>query len=245
MEFIRHQTQTKRVLSDLIEYSSYIDRVVIAKYISANNTQNKTFEQNDPLQYVDLADFPNANDSYKKLLEEVAVLTNAPLFPSDPKNKMLLVNDIWNDVVNKNVILKDVRFNSIWLQSKGGAGKSAAVTNEFIKNSLQTVNLAFPQAQFKYSPHITFQPNWFYPVIRMNGNNVFGAERTNEDFGIAHKGLFGFGYDLPLNMDITKRQETLNTLDVYASCYNAIEFEDGIKYQRYPVSAELTIIVLK
>ena len=227
-----YQPIKRNIISDLIEYSNAIEKIVTAKYISVRDLNS-------------LSNIPDSPDSYQNLLNDVCELVNEPMTPADAPNKMLLINHIWEDVLNRSVIIQNIKFNSVFRHSKGGAGKTAQEVNDFIRDSLNTINNAVPQSQFYLSPNVSFIPNWFNPIVRANGNNIFGVEKTNESYGIANKGLFAFGNELPYYVDVNKKVENISNLDVYASLYNALEFPDGIKYQRYPLTCEITLLVLK
>ncbi len=227
-----YQPIKRNIISDLIEYSKAIEKIVTARFISVRDISLITTISDTP-------------ESYNALLNDVCDLWTEPLSPADPRSKMLLVNDIIEDVQNRSVIIQNVKFNSVFRQSIGGAGKTAQEVNDFIKNSLQTINNAVPQSQFYLSPNVSFIPNWFFPIVRANGNNIFGVEKTNSDYGIANKGLFAFGNELPYYIDINKQVDNFSSLEVYANLFNALEFPDGIKYQRYPLTCEITLLVMK
>lgn len=216
--------------SDAISLSKYINDVIIARFISVKDISA-------------INTIPNSANAYKDLLDDVSELYSEPLPPTDNKHKLLLISDL-SSVVNKKLIINNVKFNSVFCKSKGGAGKSAEEVNNFISNSLNTINNAIPQSQFKYSPNISYIPNWFNPIIKVNGDIVFDNSNINNIYGIDNKGLQAFGYELPFYNDINKEVNSFNNIEVYAALYNAIEFSDGIKYQRYPLTCEITLYVL-
>jgi hypothetical protein len=231
-----YQPIKRNVISDLIEYSNAVEKIVTARYISVRDITAIT-------------SIPDTPEAYHNILNDVCELTTTPLTPAHPQSSMLLVNDIWTDIKNRSVIVQNIKFNSIFRHSIGGAGKTASEVNDYIIDSLKTTNNAIPQSQFYLSPNVSFIPNWFFPVVRANGNNIFGVEKTNPSYdqneATNNKGLFAFGNELPFYIDINKQYINIKTLEVYASLYNALEFPDGIFYQRYPLTCEISLLVLK
>lgn len=241
-----NQNPNSGSVQNMIEFTEQVERIVYAKFITANNTVNKTFEASDTFQLYDLVG--NTDGGFEQLLNDASPLCSAPLEPTDLRNQMLLINDIWNEIENRAVILKDIRFSTIFNKSKGGAGKTADEVNTLLLSSLDDINWGFPQSQFRRSPLVTFAPNWFNPVVRANNYNVIaGNERTNADHEINNKTLYAFGLELPFYAELNRKVDSITDLKVYSSLYNAIDFgtNGGVKYQRYPLYADMTIYVLK
>lgn len=235
---------SRRSISDYIDFAEAIERIVYAKFITVNNTLDLSFEPTGGYKFYD--NIPDSTEGYKQLLLDASPLCNAVCEPSDTRNEMLLINDVFNEIQNRMVIVKDIVFTSLFKVSKGGAGKTAEEVNTFLKDSLSSINDGYPQSQFRHSPMVSFQPNWFNPIVKANGFNLTaGLERTNETYGTSNKTLSGFGMQLPFYSEINRKISNITDLKVLSSLYNAIEFTEGTKYQRYPLLAEMTIYVLK
>lgn len=227
---------------ELYRYTDNIYKVVTARFVSFNHTINNTFTEDDPYDYFKAI---NQDPRYcENIMKDVAVLTDLPLLPTDERNKLLPINN-YEDIYNCSVLIKDIKFNAYYVRSKGGAGISAELVNEIILNSLNSVNNAYPQSQFKLSPIPSFQPNFFTPIIRINGNNLFEVEKTNKKYGDANINLFAYGKELPYYVEIFQRYDNIKDIEVYGQCYNVIDINGNTYFQRYPLMCEITIYLLK
>lgn len=224
-----------------------IDKILVAKFMSVNNTANKTFEEADSFESAAIL---NTNEAMWTEMNNCATLNTSPLVASDPKNNMRLLNDIWSEARHRRVLIKDVYFTMYFTQSTGNAEEQ--ITPEMVQQtlltSLNTVNSAYPQPMFEKSPTASFQPNWFNPIIYANDKQIFGGLSTTiaaTAGNAAGKQDLSIGLDLPYKCELNVLIDKFTALNVRASCYNRIVINNTTYYQRYPLSCAITLAILE
>ena len=223
------------------------DKIVVAKFVSVNNTINGTNELNDGYRSATIAKNPMG---IWEEMARVATLNTQPLPPFDPRNKLRLLNDINDFVRFRKVLIKSIYFTNYFVKSKGNAnlGITGDQVNEVIKNSLQTINQGYPQAMFDRSAVVSFQPNFFNPIVIVNGKEIYANTNNTineQSGGYASSQDHSIGIELPHTADLNIVIERINNIEVYACCYNIVKIEDNYYYQRYPIKAEMQLLVLE
>ena len=92
-----------------------------------------------------------------------------------------------------------------------------------------------------------WQPNWFRPVLKVNGQNILanlaGTELTGTDGNKDHKADLSMGLPLPFQMDMAiEYPNGINSIEVFAEVVQYIpNTASARKYVRYPVVAVVNI----
>lgn len=235
-------------IDNAVEKFGYkVDKKIKALFMSVNNTENLLFTNADPY-----AEYPMANThgSVMTAINDVAVAVLEPLDPSDVKNTMKPLNDFQTLLYNRDIVISDVTFYSIWKSSKGGAGFTAKQVNDAFLASLDNVNQGLNQGAFEYASLPTGQPNWFRPKILCNGESIIPNLDTSANLSVDgsitdHKGHFGIGMPLPYGEDVEKVIKHFNELSVTAQAYIPLVITETQIYQRIPLFCVINIYTLK
>lgn len=204
---------------------------------------------------LDITELANADDSITELLEAgLPAITSIPN-PSDVAHKLYPLNDFFAELDGKQCALMYIYFYNLSVISSGGGGFTAQQINDAIKNSAlaEQHSYAFNQTVIRNSHTVSFQPNWFRPKLVINGNiDYFDVDETSGIYPLAspsgvNKSEFAIGLNLPHVQDGGQKAlavyDDVISVDVYASCYQAIKIDSSTVYQKYPIICEAKFIV--
>lgn len=175
--------------------------------------------------------------------------------PSDSLAKLFPVTNHMNHLNGKKGALMYLYFYPISCQSTGGAGFTAEEVNNAIKDSTSVAqhSWGFNQTVIRNSQMVSHQPNWFRPKFVVNDNlDYFDLDETSNEFPTSSpstifKPEFAQGLNLPYEENgITKAlkvYESINSVDVFAHCYQAIKIGSSIVYQPYFMNCEAKFII--
>lgn len=214
----------------------------------------------------------NANDPTDgaKALQEVAILHTTPYVPTDPRNKLKPINNFWEKIKFKPVIITQIRFYVIGTKSAGSAtGQTPIYTpaqvDAVITDSLDSPNYAYNQPGMVNTAISMHQPNFFNPMVKVGGVDVIantalsakGSEPCDtlwmsDPDTTSNKGMLSIGSQTPYDFTAIKRV-LATSVEVYAQYYQMLNMnsnvegatEELIRYQRYPILCEIDFLTFK
>lgn len=201
----------------------------------------------------DVSTLANTDDAISELyLGGFPVVSTVPN-PSDSSAKLFPLTNHMDKIAGKRGALIHLYFYPMSVQSSGGEGYTALQINDAIKNSTSVAGMGYNQTVIRNSAMVSHQPNWFRPKFVINQNlDYFNLDSTSGEYPTASptgifKPEFAQGMNLPFeevgNFKALKIYETIDEIDVYAQCYQAIKIESDWVYQRYPVFCEARFII--
>lgn len=207
---------------------------VIIKFASAKNL-------NEDL--TSLKDFSSVFNKYAELLTD-------PYTSGNVNNKLLPLNDYQHYIKYRSVIITKISFYSIYVASIGNHEYTGDDVEKFISDSLVSPNYAYNMAGQRFTSFAGHQPNFFNPKVIINNNeNIYNSlelsfPKLSNNNTSANLAMQSVGLELPHENYPFYEVENLDTIDVYAQHLQALHLPLGIRYQRYPVICELSLIVL-
>lgn len=103
---------------------------------------------------------------------------------------------------------------------------------------------AYPRSHYRNAMlPINFQPNYFSPVIKIDGKDIIGGANASNYGNKANKGDLSIGFPLPLCLDIYREFGKISSIEVFGKVAMAIDNGSLVNpvtyYQQFPIQAIL------
>lgn len=167
---------------------------------------------------------PATIDGWLGELRKLGDATSAPAV-----RRLAPVGSLTNILNSQKAFLEKAEFFAIDTTLDGATEQDADVLS-LIYGSRATKDI-YPQSQFRNGAMpLIFQPNWFRPVILINGIPLIKGLETA---GVAESGI---GLPVPVCFELNSELEMVKDIQITASFAQKVD----TKYQNYPVMAVLT-----